>query len=725
MSRLRVFFVTLIACLVAAGVTALLDIVLSAWRAGEETTFAAFLLALDAALALYAVVGVCAGVVAGTVAQSIASTFSPAQAWRRWRQALRQNPAQDQDYAAGILAAGLTAAWLAIVVSTYLRLVGLEMASRRNTAVSTGLVAAAALPLLVLAWFPCFRALRPVAGLIPRPRAALTLAGLGAGALVVCLAALFSVDWRIINFGPFLVAGLFVAVAILYAWASYGIGRAWRQRISLALRRTLVVGLVLVFAFAAFVTWTRFGEDARSRTLVAEESSGARPLLRLAYRLLDRDGDGYAGRLGGGDCREGDPAIEPGAVDVPGDGIDQDCSGEDAVAPSAIKPKAAPSAAAARFRFDGNLLIVTVDSLRTDRVSPERMPNLAAYAKDAVVFENVYAQAPNTPRSFPSILTGRYPSHVRWARQNANFSPILPENISFFSLLKQSGLRVVGIFSHFYMAPQMGITQGFDEWDNAGALTLHDSNTDVAAPRITPRVIAKLEELARAKTRFVLWTHYFEPHSRYMEHAEFPIRSRGLKGLEEKYDGEVSFVDQHLGRVFAALRSTGLEGNTAVIVFSDHGEAFGEHRFGGELMFFHGQTLYDELLRVPLIVHLPGVPHRTVSAYAMLIDLAPTVLEMMGVTPGPSFEGRSLLGAILGDPLPDAPVYAELLPCPSWNHSWRALIRDGRKLIDKITENSIELYDLRVDPKEQHNLAQRMPSEAVMLKSALRQMMTP
>ena len=121
--------------------------------------------------------------------------------------------------------------------------------------------------------------------------------------------------------------------------------------------------------------------------------------------------------------------------------------------------------------------------------------------------------------------------------------------------------------------------------------------------------------------KWLLWTHFFEPHSRYMEHDEFPVHDGGLKGLEEKYDGEVSFADKYIGEVLDALDKSGQAKDTAVVIFSDHGEAFGEHRFGGERMYFHGQTLYDELLRVPLMIRVPGVAPRVVDGNVMLLDL--------------------------------------------------------------------------------------------------------
>ena len=98
-----------------------------------------------------------------------------------------------------------------------------------------------------------------------------------------------------------------------------------------------------------------------------------------------------------------------------------------------------------------------------------------------------------------------------------------------------------------------------------------------------------------------MWTHLFEPHSSYMVHPEFPVSARGVEGLEEKYDYEIAYVDRWVGKLLAALESTGLAGNTAVVVLADHGEAWGEHKH-----YFHGQDLSEEQLRVPLIVAIPG-----------------------------------------------------------------------------------------------------------------------
>ena len=351
------------------------------------------------------------------------------------------------------------------------------------------------------------------------------------------------------------------------------------------------------------------------------------------------------------------------------------------------------------------------------------MPSLSRFAEQAVLFEQAYAQAPNTPRSFPSFLTSRFPSQIKWHRQFARFSPISDENLTFFEVLKERGLHTAGIFSHFYMTREQGVAQGFDEWDNAGALTLHDSNTDISAPRITERVVKKLRELAGRKQRFALWTHLFDPHSRYMDHPELPVKGGGFQALEARYDGEVAFTDRHLERIFTTLKESGLDGNTTVILFADHGESFGEHRCGGQAMYFHGETLYDEVLRVPLLVRVPGAAPRRIRERVMLVDIGPTLCELFGAPVPAPFRGRSLAAALAGAPLRDGAVYAELLPDPSWNHAARVFIEGDHKLLYKISENALEMYDLKHDPGEQHNLANQRPVEAGALKQALQQLM--
>src|SRR5262249_2407759 len=143
-----------------------------------------------------------------------------------------------------------------------------------------------------------------------------------------------------------------------------------------------------------------------------------------------------------------------------------------------------------------------------------------------------------------------------------------------------------------------------------------------------------------------------------------------------------------------------------IVLFSDHGEAFGKHKVGGERMFFHGQTLYDELLRVPLVFYIPEQPARVIDDPVMLVDIAATLADLTGPAKPQAVARRSLAPLPHGGKMPTGPIHAELLPAPEWNHDWKIGVDgDGRwKVIYRISDNVFELYDLAADPDEQKNL---------------------
>jgi choline-sulfatase len=353
--------------------------------------------------------------------------------------------------------------------------------------------------------------------------------------------------------------------------------------------------------------------------------------------------------------------------------------------------------------------MVTIDAFRADRLGvagygrpPGRSltPTLDALARKGVYFKRVWSQAPNTPKSFPSLLTARYPSDIAWDKPGVNYPNLLPTNHTFFESLAAAGWKPIGIFSHFYFTADRGISRAFAEWSNDGAGTIAESNKDIASPRIVPKVIERLKQAAARKERFALWTHLFEPHSSYMTHKEFPTSLSGVPGLMEKYDYEIAFVDIWVGKLLAALEELGLARDTAIVVAADHGEAWGEHK-----VLFHGQDLFDEQLRVPLIFVFPGAKPRVVEDDVALVDVGPTVLDLVGVPAPPAMRGRSLLPAVRGEKLAPRPIFGELLPATAWPHHAVMMVEGNHKLIHRVSDRRWEMYDLRRDPGEKANLA--------------------
>ena len=276
------------------------------------------------------------------------------------------------------------------------------------------------------------------------------------------------------------------------------------------------------------------------------------------------------------------------------------------------------------------------------------------------------------------------------------------------------GWKPIGIFSHFYFTPDRGISRGFAEWSDDGAGTIAESNKDIASPRIVPRVIERLRQAAARKERFALWTHLFEPHSSYMTHKEFPTSLSGVPGLMEKYDYEIAFCDLWVKKLIDAVDELGLAENTAIVVIADHGEAWGEHK-----VYFHGQDLFDEQLRVPLIFVVPGRRPPVVDEPVALVDVAPTLLDLVGAPIPANMRGRSLLAVIRGQGGAAGgarPIFAELLPATAWPHHATMMVDGDHKLIHRVSDRRWELYDLASDPGEKKNLADA-PASAALLES--------
>jgi len=433
--------------------------------------------------------------------------------------------------------------------------------------------------------------------------------------------------------------------------------------------------------------------------------------LALARRATDRDHDGYSAAFGGGDCNDADPKVSPGAFDVPGNGVDEDCSGADTPPPPPpVKTAAAPKRIDRRL----NVLLVTIDTLRADvgflGYPKPVTPNLDKLAARGTVFENAYSLASYTGKCIGPMLIGRYPSETY--RDGSHFNSYDPKNVFVTERLHDAGVRTFGAAAHWYFRPWSGVTQGMDQWDlSALPPTMTDNDNTVTSAQISDAALKLVADPANTDKPFFMWVHYFDPHAQYVPHPEGPDFQGEARGgaaaTRAAYDSEIWFTDKHVGRLLDAVAAAPWGKDTAIIVTADHGEAFGEHN-----MSWHGAEIWQPLVHVPLLVYVPGAPAGRVVQKRSHIDVAPTILELMQVArPEDSAEmqGVSLVRDVFASeasPPAERDVYIDM-PAGPFNMTRRALVTGtspGMKLIH-LGGTQYQLFDLAKDPTEKEDLS--------------------
>jgi len=400
-----------------------------------------------------------------------------------------------------------------------------------------------------------------------------------------------------------------------------------------------------------------------------------------------------------------------------------------------------------------SVILVVVDTLRADHLGlyghhRPTSPELDRLAESGAVFENAFTTSPWTLPSFGSIFTGRLPAEhmAGWpagevapkesleegstdeseanGHQGRSFLPLRAGTSTMAESLAAAGRDTAAVMNNSFLHSDFGVARGFQTYDHVGG----NRNRIRRADKVVDRALEWLGEESRGD--FLLVVHLFDPHLNYEAPEGFqgrfsgdlpelsegsrtmdlrPVRQRARQGAEvdwdylrAAYDEEIAFVDQQLGRFWRQLEESGQLDHTLVIFTSDHGEEFFDH--GG---FEHGHSLFNELVRAPLILWGPGVQPGRFSQPTSLIDLYPTVLDALGLPAQDELPGRSLWPLVTGaeeDPR-DLERRTLISERPLYGPSRESAIAWPYKLVREPGRDLTYLFNLEDDPAESQNIA--------------------
>ena len=356
------------------------------------------------------------------------------------------------------------------------------------------------------------------------------------------------------------------------------------------------------------------------------------------------------------------------------------------------------------LRVAGPIVLVSIDTLRADRLPAYgyegvETPAIDRLVADSVLFERAYSHSPQTLPAHVSMFTGLLPVE-HGVRDNLGFA-VDPEQTLLPELLTPLGYRSAAVVSSYVLRKEVGLARGFETYDDRLPQTPPSaSSSQVQRDGTDSLEVATrwLDRNAAAGAPVFLFLHLYEPHAPYAPPDRF--------AHYEPYDGEIAYADEIVGRLFEYLHARRLYDDALIVLLSDHGEGLGDH---GEQE--HGVFLYDEAIRVPLVVKLPGGREagRRVAIPVQHIDLLPTLLELAGAPVPARLRGRSLRPLLIGDDggWQERHLYAEAL-YPRYHFGWSELYALTTERHRYIRAPREELYDLIADPAERENLvAQR------------------
>jgi arylsulfatase A-like enzyme len=476
-----------------------------------------------------------------------------------------------------------------------------------------------------------------------------------------------------------------------------------RERQNSSIRNGAEIALFLLTLSAVAFTFARFGDNQNLRTQVFYRTTQMKQHFKLAQWALDFDRDGYSPYLGGGDANDNNRAINPGVVEITGDGIDNNSMGGDLSDDGFNNWQSqfsslhtAPNPAPKRL----NIIYFFIDTLRPDHLGAygygrNTSPNIDKLAARSYIFDNAFSPSPYTYEAVPKFMQSAY-----WDARMESWTEIMGRN-GYKTILFPRRLSML-------LRHVKGMEVVVDE----------------ARKGLRQTIDAALETLGSqpAGQPFCAYIYASDPHRPYRHHEGINLGS----SLIDQYDGEITYLDKHMGRLFDWMEKSGRIDDTMVVIMSDHGESFGER-----MVYKHNSQLYDEQMRVPMIFYVPNQSPRRIADYVSTVDLGVTILNLTGLDCSAQSAGVSLLPLMRGEPFVHPPVYgehqlSEQSPYLSADKAvdpetrkYMVVAQDGYKLIYNRNYYNFELYNLKEDPKEARNLFDRMPEKAAEMRQLL------